>query len=121
MKVFKSFLDYLHLHRQDTNWQERDEILTVLNRFKYEILHSSPRLETRVTSYIPSVLRLTYPLVLLVHYVCILIYICYIINGLVVYYLLYASVGVIVSSNVVLAGVVVWIVYLLVCHASCNR
>ena len=111
-KTFKDFLDYLYLHQQNSSQCEREHIQNVLDRFQYETLDSSQRLNDKVTSYIPNLLQLILPTALLVLYAGLLVFISYKIHSVVRHSVFVVFITVVVSSNVV---IIVWLVYGLIC------
>ena len=114
-KTFKDFLDYLYLHQQNSSQREREKIQNVLDRFQFETLDSSQRLNNKVTSYIPTLLQLILPTALLVVYAGLLVLISYKIHSVVSHSVFVVFITVVVSSNVVIIAILVWLVYGLIC------
>ena len=116
-KTFKDFLDYLYLHQQNGSQHEREKIQNMLDRFQYEILDSSQRLNNKVTSHIPNPLHLTFPVALLICYICFLVMFCYMIHisGIISRPFFRGLLALVVSSNVVIIAIIVWLVYGLIC------
>ena len=114
-KTFKDFLDYLYLHQQNSSQREREKIQNVLDRFQYETLDSSQRLNNKVTSYIPNLLQLILPTALLVVYTGLLVFISYKIHSVVSHSVFVVFITVVVSSNVVIIAILVWLVYGMIC------
>ena len=114
-KTFKDFLDYLYLHQQNSSQREREHIQNVLDRFQYETLDSSQRLNNKITSHIPNPLHLTFPVALLICYISFLVMFCYMIHGVISRPFFHGLLALVVSSNVVIIAIIVWLVYGLIC------